>query len=85
MPKNELKTAEGMKAFFINDPSRALTELRDLRELDLDRSGAISPNELDALQKRVVKLNFGDKVMEIFSTHPNMLKRIKHLSEWQHA
>lgn len=85
MPKDELKTAEGMKAFFINDPSRALTELRDLRELDLDRSGAISPNELDALQKRVVKLNFGDKVMEIFSTHPNMLKRIKRLSEWQHA
>lgn len=85
MSKDELKTAEGMKAFFVNDPSRALTELRDLRELDLDRSGAISPNELDALQKRVVKLNFGDKVMEIFSTHPNMLKRIKHLSEWQHA
>lgn len=85
MPKDELKTAEGMKAFFINDPSRALTELRDLRELDLDRSGTISHNELDALQKRVVKLNFGDKVMEIFSTHPNMLKRIKRLSEWQHA
>lgn len=85
MSKDELKTAEGMKAFFVNDPSRALTELRDLRELDLDRSGAISPNELDALQKRVVKLNFGDKVMEIFSTHPNMLKRIKRLSEWQHA
>lgn len=83
--KDELKTAEGMKAFFVNDPSRALTELRDLRELDLDRSGAISPNELDALQKRVVKLNFSDKVMEIFSTHPNMLKRIKRLSEWQHA
>ncbi|OGW76697.1 MAG: peptidase [Omnitrophica bacterium RIFCSPHIGHO2_02_FULL_46_20] len=85
IPKDELKTAEGMKAFFVNDPSRALTELRDLRELDLDRSGTISSNELDALQRRAVKLNFGDKVMEIFSTHPNMLKRIKRLSEWQHA
>lgn len=85
MPKDELKTAEGMKAFFVNDPSRALTELRDLRELDLDRSGTISPDELDALRNKTVKLNFGDKLMEIFSTHPNMLKRIKRLSEWQYA
>ena len=85
MPKEELKNVEGMKAFFVNDPSRAMTELRDLRELDLDRNGTISPDELDALQNKTVKLNFGDKVMETFSTHPNMLKRIKRLSEWQHA
>lgn len=85
MPKEELKTAEGMKAFFVNDPSRALAELKDLRELDLDRSGTISSQELDALRNRTVRLNFGDKLMEIFSTHPNMLKRIKRLSDWQHA
>jgi heat shock protein HtpX len=85
MPKEELKTAEGMKAFFVNDPSRALTELRDLRALDLDRSGTISSAELDALRDKTVKLNFGDKLMEVFSTHPNMLKRIKRLSDWQHA
>lgn len=85
MPKEELKTAEGMKAFFVNDPSRALSELRDLRELDLDRSGTISAGELDALRNKTVKLNFGDKLLEVFSTHPNMLKRIKRLSDWQHA
>lgn len=85
MPKEELKTAEGMKAFFVNDPSRALTELKDLRELDLDRSGTISSEELDALHTRSIKLNFGDKLMELFSTHPNMLKRIKRLSDWQSA
>ncbi len=85
MPKEELKTAEGMKAFFVNDPSRALAELKDLRGLDLDRSGTISTQELDTLRNRVVKLNFGDKLLELFSTHPNMLKRIKRLSDWQHA
>ena len=85
MPKEELKSAEGMKAFFMNDPSRALNELKDLRELDLDRSGTISAQELDALRDRNIKLNFGDKLLEIFSTHPNMLKRVKRLSEWQHA
>jgi len=83
MPKEELKNAEGMKAFFVNDPSRALNELRDLRQLDLDRSGTISAQELDALRGKAVKLNVGDKLMEVFSTHPNMLKRIKRLSEWR--
>ncbi len=81
MPKEELKNAEGMKAFFINDPSRALSELRDLKELDIDRSGTISAQELDTLRNKAVKLNFGDRLLEAFSTHPNMLKRIKRLSE----
>jgi heat shock protein HtpX len=80
MPKEELKNAEGMKAFFVNDPSRALGELKDLRELDMDRSGTISAQELDLLRNKAVKLNFGDRLLEAFSTHPNMLKRIKHLS-----
>lgn len=82
MPKEELKSAEGMKAFFVNDPSRALNELKDLRELDLDRSGTISADELDVLRTKTVKLGFGDRLLEVFSTHPNMLKRIKRLSEW---
>ncbi len=80
MPKESLKDVEGLKAFFVNDPSRALSELRDLRELDLDRSGTISDAELAALETRNIRLNFGDKVLEVLSTHPNMLKRIKHLS-----
>jgi len=85
MPKEELKNVEGMKAFFVNDPSRAMSEFKDLKALDLDRSGTISAQELDALRSRAIKLNFGDKLMEVFSTHPNMLKRIKRLSEWPHA
>lgn len=85
MPKEALKNAEGMKAFFVNDPSRALAELKDLRELDVDRSGTISSDELDVLRNKVVKLNFGDNLLEILSTHPNMLKRITRLSEWSYV
>lgn len=82
MPRETLKDAEGMKAFFVNDPSRAAMELKDLRDLDLDRSGTISGAELATLQNRPVRLGTGDKLMELLSTHPNMLKRIKRLSEW---
>jgi heat shock protein HtpX len=82
IPKEELKSAEGMKAFFVNDPSRALNELKDLRGLDLDKSGTISADELEVLSTKTIRLGFGDRLLEVFSTHPNMLKRIKHLSEW---
>ena len=85
MPKEAIKDVEGMKAFFANDPSRAMSELKELKDLDLDKSGTISDSELMALHNKTIHLGFGDKVMELFSTHPNMLKRIKRLSEWEHA
>jgi heat shock protein HtpX len=43
-------------------------------------SGTISYDELADLRQKQVRLGFGDKLMELFTTHPNMLKRIKHLS-----
>ncbi|MDD5423489.1 MAG: M48 family metalloprotease, partial [Candidatus Omnitrophica bacterium] len=83
MPKESIKDVEGMKAFFVNDPSRAVDEMKELSELDIDKSGTISASELSLLQSKSVKLGFGDKVFELLSTHPNMLKRIKRLSEWE--
>lgn len=78
--KEDLKQIEGAKAFFVSDPSQAQSELRELSQVDLDRSGAIDPNELQALRSKTIALGFQDKMMEAFSTHPNMLKRIKRLS-----
>lgn len=81
--KEELKEVEGLKAFFVNDPSRALKELRELSQLDLDKSGTIDAGELEILKSKNIRLGFGDKLMELLSTHPNMLKRIKQLSGYQ--
>lgn len=82
-PKEAIKDVEGLKAFFVNDPSRALQEFKDLRQLDLDKSGSISLEELKAIQSSEVKLGFGDRLLELLSTHPNMLKRVKRLSALQ--
>ena len=76
----QLKEIEGVKAFFVNDPTRAWNEVRELAQVDLDMSGTIDPDELLALRSKTIRLSSQDKMMEIMSTHPNMLKRIKHLS-----
>ncbi len=81
MDKDDLKETEGMKAFFINDPSLARSEIKELSQLDMDHSGTIDPEELAVLRQQTISLSFSDQLMEFLSTHPNMLKRIQHLSE----
>ncbi len=83
MDKEAIKEVEGLKAFFVSDPSQAQNEIRELKSLDRDRSGSIEPGELESLRNKNIKLGFGDKLMELYSTHPNMLKRIKQLSKYQ--
>ncbi len=82
MSPEALKETEGLKAFFANDPSQARNEIKELSQLDLDKSGTIDPSELALLQNKTIRLGFGDRLMELLSTHPNMLKRIKKLSEY---
>jgi heat shock protein HtpX len=81
--KESLKEAEGLKAFFVNDPSRALQEIRELSQLDRDKSGTIDAQELSLLRNKAIRLSFGDRMLEFLSTHPNMLKRIKQLSAYK--
>jgi len=78
--KEELRKVEGVKAFFLNDPSRAWNEIKELSQIDRDMSGTIDYDELMELRQKEVRLGTSDKWMELFTTHPNMLKRIKHLS-----
>ncbi|MFC1920307.1 zinc metalloprotease HtpX [Chloroflexota bacterium] len=78
--KEEMKKVEGVRAFFLNDPTRSWQEVKELAQIDQDMSGTIDSMELMDLRQKEVKLGTGDKMMELFTTHPNMLKRIKHLS-----
>ncbi len=79
----DIQKVQGYKAFFVNDPSRAISDFHDLKALDKDMSGTIDSNELEAIRGTKVKISATDKLMEIMSTHPNMLKRIQHLSKMQ--
>lgn len=78
--KEELKRVEAIKAFFVNDPSRAWYEVKELSQIDRNHKGRIDYDDLMELRQKRINLSFGDKLMELFTTHPNMLKRIKHLS-----
>jgi heat shock protein HtpX len=78
--KEEMKQVEGVRAFFLNDPARSWYEVRELNQVDQDMDGTIDSIELMDLRQKEIKLGTSDKMMELFTTHPNMLKRIKHLS-----
>jgi len=78
--KEELRRVQGVRAFFLNDVARAQNEIRELREVDKDLSGTIDQSELWELRYKKVKVSGAERMMELFTTHPNMLKRIKHLA-----
>jgi heat shock protein HtpX len=80
VPHERLREMEGYKAFFLNDPSRARNEINELQQVDADMSGTIDPHELITIRSKKIRITTSDKLMELLSTHPNMLKRIKHLS-----
>jgi len=76
----ELHQVQGVKAFFLNDVTNASREIAELREIDQNYSGTIDRNELLALRSQTVRLSGSERMMEIFTTHPNMLKRIRRLA-----
>ena len=80
--EEEVKEIQGIKAFFVNDVSIASNEIKELSELDIDHDGTISASELSQLKYKKINLKTADKLMELVSTHPNMLKRIERLAEY---
>ncbi|MFH1877744.1 MAG: zinc metalloprotease HtpX [Candidatus Omnitrophota bacterium] len=83
MKKEAIRNVEGFKAFFVNDPSRAVNEIKELARIDINNDGTIDENELRILRNKHVTLAFRDKMMECMSTHPDMLKRVKRLAEYR--
>jgi heat shock protein HtpX len=73
--KNQTKSLSSFKALFISDPDRA--------EID---SAALSTMNVSSGQRLVQdilsqQLTTGAKFAEVFSTHPNIIKRLKALQE----
>lgn len=78
--EEELHRVEGLRALFLNDVGRAHNEIQELRAIDRDYSGTIDQNELLSLRTKRVKIGSAEKIAELLTTHPNMLKRIKRLA-----
>ncbi|MBI4362595.1 MAG: M48 family metalloprotease [Euryarchaeota archaeon] len=77
----DLKKVEGMRALFASDPATARHDAVDLRSFDLNRDGRIDESELDMMARENIRIGRAQRMMEMFSTHPNMVKRIKALSD----
>lgn len=75
------KETGSMRAFFAADPMTAIGDLKDLRAADLNKDGQIEEHELEAFAERA-NASRVDRVMELFSTHPNPVSRVKMLGKY---
>ena len=69
------------RAFFINDVNNAKHDVTDFQQIDFDGNGKISDEELRRLANSDIKVSKTNSLMELFSTHPDSLKRVKRLAE----
>lgn len=76
--KKEAKTNSSYKALFIADPDRANVDAEEIH------NAGYSADKRQLLRDTLAKNPSGfDKFLEIFSTHPNMIKRLRALQELQ--
>ena len=73
-PTNQNKTVTSFKALFITDPDRAQFDATQI-------SSAATGNEKLVQEILSQKISGGARLMELFSTHPNIIKRLKALQE----
>lgn len=82
--EDQIKDMSSNRAFFATDIKNGQADIYSFRQLDYDNDGMISAEELARLRNSNVKLSTSDKLMELLSTHPDMLKRVKKLSELEY-
>ena len=75
------KQLGSMRAFFAADPMTARGDLHDLSAADLNRDGKIDAYELKMFAERA-KVGRAERLMELFSTHPNPVVRVKRLGTY---
>ena len=76
-----IKDVNTNRAFFINDINNARNDLNDFSQIDFDGDGSISNEELKRIANSNINVSTSNKLMELLSTHPDSLKRVKRLSE----
>ncbi|MBN1762041.1 MAG: M48 family metalloprotease [Methanomicrobia archaeon] len=76
-----VKEMGSMRAFFAADPVTARGDLKDLSAADLNRDGKIDEYELRMFAERA-NASRAERVMELFSTHPNPVSRVKRLGTY---
>jgi len=69
------------RAFFVNDINNAKHDITDFSQIDFDGDGKITDEELRRLANSDVKISRKSGAMELLSTHPDSLKRVKRLAE----
>jgi heat shock protein HtpX len=73
--RQQTRNMNGFKALFITDPDRAGADSAEISTMSLgDKERLVQ----DILSR---KLTTTDRILEIFSTHPNIIKRLKALQE----
>jgi heat shock protein HtpX len=70
---NGVSSASDFKALFISDPDRAINDLNELRMADIANMELVQ----NIMSRKITAL---DRLGEFFSTHPNIVKRLKALN-----
>jgi heat shock protein HtpX len=73
--RQQTKNLNAFKALFITDPDRANVDSAELSTMSVAGSQKLVQEMLSK------KLTTADRILEIFSTHPNIVKRLKALQE----
>ena len=76
-----IKELNTNRAFFATDINNAQHDIDDFSQVDFDGDGKISDEELKRLANSDIKISKTKGIMELLSTHPDYLKRVKRLAE----
>jgi heat shock protein HtpX len=73
--RQQTKSLNGFRALFITDPDRANADAAELSSMSIGDSQKLVQ---DILSRKVTT---ADRILEVFSTHPNIIKRLKALQQ----
>lgn len=79
--ENTINDVSANRAFFATDIKNGVNDVNSFRQLDFDNDGKISDSDLEKFYNSNISSSFTSKVSDVFSTHPDSLKRARRLAE----